>query len=167
MGSNRIIYQDWIVELGHDPTQAYRLTPGPEETYNRAIITAVNRAMEALDEEERAFIRAYYLQGMSYRQISRITGQAIYRLENLHQNAVRRLKRRLSGLLGGRFNISTEREIVCPLCRHPDVDKINALILSKTREETWKRIIRILRDDFAVAGVMPQRLIGHRKYHMI
>ena len=91
----------------------------------------------------------------------------MYRLENLHQNAVRRLKRRLSGLLGGRFNTSAERKIVCPLCRHPDVDKINALIRSKTREETWKRIIRILRDDFAVAGVMPQRLIGHRKYHMI
>ena len=167
MRKRRVVYRDWIDELDRDPVQTCGPTSGSTAAYNQEIITAVNRAMEALDEEERTFIQAFYFQGMSFRQIVGITGRPHYRLRDLHDRAVRRLKRRLSCLLNGRFNTPAAGNVGCPLCRHPDVDEINALIASKSKEETWRRVIRTLRDDFSTAGVTPQQIIGHRKYHIV
>lgn len=166
MGRERIVYQDWIVELGRDPATIGQVPPPAQRCDSVPIITAVNQALHALEAEEAFFIRSFYMQGMGYREISRLTGRAIYRLEALHAGAVKKLKRRLYALLGGRYRIPAPPQPECPLCRHPRAEAIDRLIRAKSPEETWRRIIRELRHDYGIVIDTPQRLIGHRKYHM-
>lgn len=167
MRKEKVIYQDWIVALGHDPAltwiAAYSLDPG----YNLEIISAVTGALNSLEAPEADFIRLFYLQGKSYRQISILTGRAMYRLESLHRIAVKKLKRYLYAALGGRYHIPAPGDPACPLCTHPRAEKINALIRSKAPEETWRRIIRVLRDTYDITLTTTQRLIGHYKYHQV
>jgi len=160
----RIVYQDWIVELGRDPSRPQ--ADGGTYEYNQEIIAAVNRAMERLSDHESEFIRLYYMQGMNYRRISQETGKPIHLLEALHQRALRRLKPLLHDLLGGRYNIPAPQENVCPLCLHPRSEEINRLIRSKTKPETWRRIIISLRDEFGIVLPTLQQLVGHNKYHI-
>lgn len=162
----RIVYQDWIVELGCDPSHPRNRDAAVSNAYNRTIITAVNQAMENLDEDEAAFIRFYYMQGMNYRRISHETGKPIYRLETLHRRALRKLRSPLHNLLGGRYNIPSPENPDCPLCFHPRSEEIDRLIQSKTRPETWRRIIRSLREEFGIILPTLQLLIGHSKYHI-
>lgn len=167
MGKRRVIYQEWIVELGYDPSRSWIEYFFPTEGYNHDVIAAVNRALRALDDEEASFIRTYYLQGASFRRISEETGMAKYKLESLHHTALKKLVRSLHILLGGKYNIPSPKDPACPLCNHPQIEAINSLIQSKSERETWKRIIRALRDDFGIILSTPQRLIGHQKFHMI
>ena len=67
MGYARIIYREWIVALGRDPNMP-RFDMLPRERKNcREIISAVSRAMVALDREEEEFVRLFYMQGKTYR----------------------------------------------------------------------------------------------------
>jgi hypothetical protein len=168
MGKERIVYQDWIVALGRDPSLTWQEAVSSGGSYNTAIITAVGKALSSLSEEEAAFIRLFYFQGLGYREISEKTNRQIYRLEALHESAVRKLKIRLHRFLGNSFDISSPVKYAdCPLCNHPERGEIDRLIRTKTAAETWKRIIKTLRDEYGLSIVTPQRLIGHRKYHMI
>ena len=162
----RVVYQDWIVELGRDPSRPQNPETDDVGEYNLEIITAVNRAMERLSGDEAEFVRLYYMQGMNYRRISDATGRPICRLEALHRRALRRLKPPLHDLLGGRYNIPPPEYLGCPLCRHPRSEEINRLIRSKTGPETWRRIIRSLREEFGIVLPTSQQLIGHYKYHI-
>lgn len=167
MKKDRIIYQDWIVELGYDPASGPPpAKPGSDKCRTR-IIDAVTQAVDSLEQDEADFIRRFHYQGMGYREISRLTGRAIYRLEVLHQRALRKLKVRLPALLEGCCNLPTDPISDCPICAHPALDTINALILSKKEKETWKRIIQTLKNKYGLIIKTPQRLIGHKKYHMI
>jgi len=168
MGKERIIYQEWIVALGRDPSVPWQEAASSGGSYDTAIITAVGKALSSLSEEEAAFIRLFYFQGLGYREISEKTNREIYRLEALHESAVRKLKTRLRRFLENRFDISSPVKYPdCPLCNHPEREEIDRLIRTKTAAETWKRIIKTLRDKYGLSIVMPQRLIGHKKYHMI
>ena len=166
MSRTRIVYQEWIVELGRDPSRTWNELRPPEDNYNETIIAAVNKALAALENEEAGLIRAYHMQGISFAEISKNTGIEPYKLESLHRRAMKKMKLILCRLLGGRYNIPAMETPACPICNHPDVDEINELIRSKTDRETWRRIFRILRDKYRVVFSTTQQLISHHKYHM-
>ncbi len=165
MGQNRILYQEWIVKLGRDPARSWQEAADTGEGYNDEIVMAVTRALETLSEEEAAMIRRFYFQGLSYQEISRITGREIYRLGALHRRALRKLTARLRPLVQETCNRDDFRKTGCPLCDHPAREEIDRLIYSKRREETWKRMIKTLRKEYALPIRSPQLIIGHLKYH--
>lgn len=168
MSKPRIIYQDWIVELGHDPAVSWQEAAAGDSNYNQRLIRAVNRSLACLTDEEAWFIRRFYFMGMGFREIGRITGREIYRLESIHNRALRKLRRSLRNLVGpdGRIK-TTESELGCPVCLHEDRKDIDRLIEGKQPRETWRRILKILGDKYGLKIKAPQRLIGHWKYHMI
>jgi len=168
MSRARIIYRDWIVDLGHDPALNWQEVAGRDDGQNQKRVFAVNRALMELTEDESGFIRCYYFMGMGYRDIAESTGRRIDRLERMHRNILRKLKTRLSFLIGSERDYRGDYgDPGCPLCRHPRYYEINELIKSKKETETWRPIIKMLRTEFGIRIQSPQRLIGHRKYHMI
>ncbi len=165
MRRDRIVYQNWIVNLGRDPDLKIHEVGAPPP-YNEAIIAQVNDVVDSLDPDEADFIRRFYLQGMPYRVISELTGRADYRLEAVHSRALKKLRNRLSGFLSDRFQINIETEADCPLCSHSQTEPINRLIRAKPKEETWKKIINILKTKYQIKIGTPQIIIGHVKYHI-
>lgn len=167
MSKGRIIYQEWIVDLGRDPGLTWQEAAARNERYDDETITAVNEALAELPAVEEDFLRLFYFQGMGYQEISRITGRRVHRLERLNQEILRKIRRRLEPLLDRKFR--SQREMIdcqCLLCRSPQRDQINRLIGTKKKNETWRRIIRILDADYGLKILSPQQLITHSKYHL-
>lgn len=165
MGVGRIIYQEWIVALGRDPGRSWQEAAEVEPSYNRDDVRAVTEALEALAPEEADFIRRFYFQGLAYEDISRETGRDIGRLILLHRRAVKSLVARLRPWSGGRKADDDPVRLACPLCRHPDREEIERLLHTKRSEETWKRILTILRRSFGMPHLTPRQIVGHLKYH--
>lgn len=166
MGQDRVIFLDWIEALGRDPVSTGEEIDSEPGGYNTLIITAVNQALNSLARDEAFLIRALYMQGMEFREISEITGRAVRRLDALHQRALKKLKRRLYEILKGKFNIPSPHDPACPLCNHPEAAEINRLVRTKTGRETWRRIMKILDDRYDLKLTTPQWLVGHQKYHL-
>jgi hypothetical protein len=166
MRKDRIVYQDWIVSLGGDPSLTWEERSRTSGSYNQTIIRAVNQALESLTEEEAGIVRCYYFQGMSYQAISDLTGRAIYRLGLLHNRALKKLKKKLAATLGGEYQIPFPGDRECPLCCHPRKAEIDALIQTKGEAETWRRISGTLRGEFGIRTITPQQLKAHQKYHI-
>ncbi|MFH1701088.1 MAG: hypothetical protein ABIE07_10930 [Candidatus Zixiibacteriota bacterium] len=168
MRKERIIYQDWIVTLGRDPSiPCDGRAEKNSDHYNYEIITAVNRALEILNNDEASFIRAFYMEGLGYRQIGEKSGRAVYKLEALHNRALKKIKRHLYHSLKDKISLPAPSQIECCLCRHPQLEDINQLIMARNKSETWKHIIKTLKNDYGIIIKTPQRLIGHLKYHII
>jgi RNA polymerase sigma factor (sigma-70 family) len=189
--SRRVIYQNWLVEISADPAQTERQSNGDEvrsisldepttaligddaavessQENERAqsIIRAVRKALRSLSEPEREFIMQFYFSGKTYRQISDQTGRAIHRLEALHKRAVRKLRKALDAFVRDRLGIKTDSPTDCPICRSPYLAQIDLLIAERDCTETWKPIIKTLREKYQLQIRSPQVLIGHEKYHM-
>ena len=167
MGRPRVIYQEWIVELGRDPAMSWQEAAGIDRKGNRAKIEAVNRALEHLSVDELEFIRSFYFRGQGYHEISLRTGKKVFRLESLHNRAIRKLKHHLGEMLGLVDSTTcASNDINCPICNHEARDEIDRLIMSKKHTETWRTIMKILRVNYGLKIVAPQILISHRKYHI-
>jgi len=192
MSGNRVVYQNWIVEMGFDPAQlkaigswddpllesisldepsacaisneeSQRVIEEREKTSE--IRSRVREALERLSMQEREFIAQFYFMGKSYREISEQSGRPIYKLEALHKRAVKKLKRELGGFVRERFGVETGSDAECLICRSPHVAEINRLISRRDKTTTWKPIIKTLRNKYGLKVSSPQMLIGHEKYH--
>lgn len=191
MSINRVIFQNWIVEIGCDPAKQreqgergnseliamnglvtatisgeavrQRLT---DQKNTDVIRCAVQKALKKLDEEEREFITQFYFIGKTYRQISEQSGRPIHKLEALHKRTLKKLKRELSSFVQDRFGIEPRLEGKCPICRSPFRSQINRLIAERDKTDTWKPIIKTLRERYSLKITSPQVLVGHEKYHM-
>jgi hypothetical protein len=179
MSSNRVIYQNWIADLGRDPDlkfdpdsrdhqQAMSGSTGreaaPDERLEK-IRTAVAAALDKLSENEREFIERYYFMGRSYREISELSGRAIHRLEALHQRAIKKLLKALSGLVNELYGLTPARAPNCPICASPERLEIDRLIASRDLTATWRPVMQLIAGRFGVTIRSPQTVIGHEKYH--
>lgn len=192
MSGNRVVYQNWIVEIGFDPSK-----PKTKENWDNPLLEfisldepsalaitdeevrrvieerkntettrhTVREALERLSVQEREFITQFYFMGKSYREISDQSGRPIYKLEALHKRAVKKLKKELSAFVQERFGIEVNVGGDCPICRSPHVSEINQLIAEHDKTSTWKPIIKTLQDRYGLKIASPQVLIGHEKYH--
>lgn len=192
MAKQRIVYSNWIADIGYDPSQQPETEengipdhllvsfdeigaaviagpPGRKTKVNQARLellqAKVRTAVELLDDEEREFIIRFHFMGESYRQISERSGRAIYRLEALHKRAVRKLKNELTSFVAARFGVKQSPVTPCRLCTSPHRDQIDRIIGSRDRSMNWRPVIRLLRDKCNLKIKSPQLLIGHEKYH--
>jgi len=164
MSNSRIVYQNWIVDLGHDPMEQFfdnsRIN-NPDERLEKVVSTALKR----LSTNECEFIVQFYYMGKSYREIADQSGRVIYKLEAIHRRALKKLEAELRGFVSKRFNITKEKTHDCPICNSEYSDEINEIIAKRNPRDTWRPILKILKERFELHIRSPQTLIGHIKYH--
>ena len=162
----KMIYQDWIVEIGCDPNHRDEIAvrhdePAPDE----GLVAEVNRAINTLTEIEQDFIHLYYFSGRTLMQIARKCNTSYSRVGYLHNRIIRKLRKELAAFVRNRFDLIVSVDETCPICRSCHKEQINDLIRKKGKEETWRRIIGILKSKYGIIIKTPQTLIGHQKYH--
>lgn len=186
MARNRLTYQNWIVDIGRDPGSAFEqsnnpdalLTDGGESTglfpsvdkalppLEEELIQKVRSALDGLTDDEREFIIRFYYMGQSYQKISKQTGRVAHRLVSLHNRAINKLKANLSGFVRLRFDLEPSLKKICPLCESSQVEQINRLIITRDKRQTWRPVLKALKDNYGITVSSPQLLIGHERYHM-
>lgn len=170
MSSNRVVYQNWIADLGRDP--ATRPVAGPPEAEDPAqtrrreqIRRAVAGALTQLTDDEREFVERYYFMGRTYREISEKSGRAMHRLEALHGRALKKLQKELTPLVKQLYGLDSAGQPGCPICASPVRNEIDRLIATRDPVATWRPVMQQIREEFNIGIVTPQILIGHEKYH--
>lgn len=192
MSSNRIVYQNWIVELGRDPDRPPDI-PGPDldrsdfisldelpemsaardksnpagSDFERvaAIREAVGCALEQLSDDEREFVERFYYIGQSYQRISQKSGRAIYKLEAIHKRAIKKLRKLLAPTVATMFGLTAGDNPRCVVCNSEYRGEIDRLIASREPRATWRPVIQTIKKKYGLIITTPQTLIGHRKYH--
>ncbi len=167
MAKGKIIYQNWIVDIGVDPGQSGKLQIQSDLIKpDKQVVSAVRKALEQLESHEQDFIESYYFQGKTYREIAQLQNRRISRIEGLHRRSLAKLKKYLARFVKERFDIDAEIGRDCIICYSPHKEKIDKLIKNKKKQETWKNIIKILKEKYQIQIKTPQVLIGHQKYHL-
>ena len=169
MTSSRIVYQNWIVDLGRDPEAIYSNRVATDRIYDEKRIEqirqAVNAALAELDEDEREFIIRFHHMGESYRQISDKSGWPIHRWEALHKRILKKLRKLLAPFVDEVFGLSSAQTPSCPICSSKYVEQLNEIISNRDRKQTWKPVLRLFRTKYNLVISAPQLLVGHEKYH--
>jgi len=187
----RLVYQNWLVELGFDPKREGEpmadsggsVSPhpplrgtfsprekgketevSPEIERMRVIEAGVWQAMEKLTSDEREIVERIHYMGQTYREISDKSGRAIHRLESLHSRAIKRLRKELRQLVKELYGIEppTPR---CVICRSAMREGIDRILDEHDSRRSWRTIMQRLRDEYGIRLRTPQTLIGHKKYH--
>jgi DNA-binding CsgD family transcriptional regulator len=181
MAAERITYQNWIADLGRDPSQPLdfeeRSRPIPvgagdfealndlEPERRRQIREAVAFALSKLSDNERELIEQFHYMGRSYREIAECSGRSIHRLEALHQRVLKKLRTALAPLVKQLYGLGVSTDPDCPICTSPHRASVDGLIRERNRSDTWRPMIRLLKSRFGIIINTPQTLIGHEKYH--
>ena len=167
MAKGKIIYQNWIVDIGIDPGQAGKIQIQSDLIKpDEQVVSAIREAILQLSPQEQDFIESYYFQGKTYREIAKLQDRRISRIEGLHRRSLAKLKRQLARFVKERFDIEVEIGRDCIICTSPYKEKIDKLINAKNERETWKNIITVLKEKYQIRVGTPQILIGHQKYHL-
>ena len=127
----------------------------------------VNKALGKLDDNERKFILYFYFDCFTYDKIGSLLKKRKDKLQRIHQSALDKLKLILKDYVEKRFKLKVEEKNDCVICQSPYRNDLDVIIQGKRKEETWKRIIKILKDKYNLKIKTPQVLIGHLKKHMI
>jgi len=169
----RIRYLNWALESS-GMTGLEGLKPNLNEKENlekmkkdEELEKKVNQALDRLDQIERKFILYFYFDCLSYEKITLLLKRRKDKLQRIHQNALNKLKLILKDYVEKRFKLGVEDENNCIICQSPYREELDKIIRGKRKEETWKRIIRILQDHYDLRIKAPQTLIGHLRKHMV
>ncbi|UCD16475.1 MAG: sigma-70 family RNA polymerase sigma factor [Candidatus Zixiibacteriota bacterium] len=167
MSGPRLVYQNWIVEIGINPAEGGSRWPAVESVpVNERVVETVRKALSRLSPTEQEFVRRYYFQGESYAAIAGAMRKRVSGIDGFHRRILARLRKYLAPFVAEEFGLEVTIGGDCPLCNSPFVDKINQLIATRQMDSTWRPIIRKLKKEFGIAVKTPQVLIGHQKYHM-
>ena len=182
MSPERIVFQNWITDLGRDPSQPVDLDAErhgssladaggsgansvPESERQARIREAVELALARLSANERELIEQFHYMGRSYREISELSGRTVHRLEALHRRSLKKLRTALAPLVKELYGLGVSTDPDCPICTSPERAVIDTVIRERDRARTWRPIIRLLKTRFGIIITTPQTLIGHEKYH--
>lgn len=169
----RVRYLNWAVEKsGVSPVFQEGLDLGEKENKekikkDKELEKKVHRALSQLDETECKFIIYFYFDCISYKEIGFLLKKRKDKLQRIHQSALDKLTLILKDYVEKRFKLRAEDETSCIICHSPHREELDRIIRGKRKEETWKRIIRILRDGYGLKIKTPQILIGHLRKHMV
>ncbi len=173
----KLIFQDWIVDLGRDPQTSANCFEGknwdiprgadenPEAVVVNAVAHAVRQAIEALPATEQELVARVHFMGESLADVSRKSGRSLSRVRGMHQRALRKLKKHLSEFTRQQYGIKSKANPSCPICASPFRSEIDALIECRDRSRSWSPVISDLRRKWSLRIISPQLLIGHEKYH--
>jgi RNA polymerase sigma factor (sigma-70 family) len=94
--SNRLSFDSWLENaLGMEP--APRIEAGKEESKRQEFLRCqVRLALKGITASQRAFVKAFYFDRKTYREISEETGRSVKSLEKAHLAAKKRLKKLLA-----------------------------------------------------------------------
>ncbi len=171
MPGSRIVYQNWIVDIGRDPSLPYDGQESVMESDDTpALRSRVREAVRRLDDEERELIEQLYFLGDTYRQMAERTGRALYRLEALHRRVLRKLRHDLAPFVQNRFQLE-DRFIDdavrrCPICKATNREEIDRAIADRDQLQTWRPVMDRLRAEFDLDIRTPAIMISHERYHM-
>ena len=170
----KIKYQNWIYEI-------FTETDSPEENFSAVkadseLEQQVKQALARLSEREKIFIEEFYYQGRSYKEISAILKINLKQAEYLHRRATSKLKNLLADFVERKFKIKTDEVtldksvtnrksgVICVICRNPKQKEIEKVIGSKKEHQTWRIILKKLKQKFNLDIKAPQILIGHMRH---
>ncbi len=167
MPSSRIVYQNWIADLGRDPSASISSEPGHEPESDRLeyLRQGVRSALSGLSEDERELIELIHFMGRSCAEIAALTGRTEHRLEAMHGRALRKLRRKLAPMVRELFGIDPPSATDCPVCRSTRRQEIDRLIRERDPRSTWRPVMKQIEAETGIRISTPQILIGHEKYH--
>jgi hypothetical protein len=167
MSKPRVVYRNWIVDLGFNPEDPDMLQEEENEARQRDeyVREQVSKAISRLPETQRELVQRLYNMGETCREIAEKSGRAVYRVEALHRRALKRLRKELQPLVKELYGIGSRTPPTCAICASPNRPGIDAIIRNRDRKKSWRPVIKRLREDFGLRIRSPQRLIGHEKYH--
>lgn len=167
MAKRRLIYEEWLVELGHDPSLESGMGAfgqvGDERT--RIIEEEVRRAMQTLTSDEREIVERLHYMGQTYRELAEKSGRPVYRLESLYRRAMKRLRKELRSVVKELFGVEPPLPKKCVICRSLFREEIDRMINERDPKQSWRTVLIRLREEFGIRVRSPQTLIGHKKYH--
>lgn len=185
----KIKYQNWIYEILHETSP--RPSPTGEGDFSLPLVgeggvsavdpeieQQVKQALTRLSEKEKIFVEEFYYQGRSYKEISGILKINLKQAEYLHRRAIFKLKNLLADFVERKFKIRVDKgildksatnhksSVVCVICRNPKQKEIEKVISSKKEHQTWRIILKKLKQKFNLDVKAPQVLIGHMKHRV-
>jgi hypothetical protein len=164
----KVIFQDWIVDLSHDPSvKKYHDSTDEEIRPNPKIVRAVRKALGKLTDSECELVRMFYYEGENLARIASEFKLDYKEVCKIHSRAIRKLRKHLAAFVSREFGLKTNYNKNCPICNSPYLGEINNLFKLKKKEETWKKIIHSLKTSYKIEIKTPQTLIGHQRYHML
>ena len=167
MAKRRLIFEEWLVERGHDPRLGGCLATfdSADDKRMQIIQQAVKQALQVLTPDEREIVVRLHYMGQTYRELSEKSGRPVYRLESLHRRAMKRLRKELRTLVKELYGIDPPFPSGCLICSSPFRDEIDRMISQRDPKRSWRSVLIRLREDFGIRVRSPQTLIGHKKYH--
>lgn len=141
------------------------LTSSSEEIppSNWKVEAAVRGALSRLSDTEREIVERFFLCG----EDTAATGIALklpeYRVVNLLKQSRRQLKEQLARFVAKRYGLPVPAA-PCRICLSKNRRAIEKLLSTKTKEETWKRILQNLRNEFQLC-TSARSLARHLKRH--
>ncbi len=167
----RIRYLNWAVEISSDMgiVKAGLDSDEDREKIKKDVELEnnVNKALSKLDDIERKFILYFYFDCFTYEKIGSLLKKRKDKLQRIHQSALDKLKFILKDYVEKRFRLKLDEKNDCIICQSPFRNDLDMIIQSKRKEETWKRIIKILKDKYNLKIKTPQTIIGHMKKHIL
>jgi IS30 family transposase len=131
--------------------------------FNWRTVTAVRGALSRLSATEREIVERFHFCGESTAQIGARLNLSEFCVYATLRQARRKLKRILGAYVQKRHGVPIETEN-CPVCRSENRLVIDQLLKTKTKEETWKRILQKLRNEHQLC-INPRKLDRHWKEH--
>jgi hypothetical protein len=182
----KIVYQNWVVDSAYhgDEDADDQCATGGRKRPNRHPVHVKLVRVEAAEDialtrlreqvgvavaqlcpEQREFIERFYYAGESYFEIAQRLHHAPRRLESVHRQALKRLKKILAPLVRSYYGITKDAAVGCPICQSEHRQTIDDLIASRDRTRYWQPVMREIRDKCGLRIKSPMTLIGHEKYH--
>lgn len=186
MAKKRIVYLNWIVDIGYDPIQKKKgkrrceeisldqlietgfdfISESDKEISTETIKTAVKEALDKLTDEEKELIIRFHYMGETYVEMAEKTNREIYKLSLLHKQGVKKLKRYLHKFVRERYGIETEKKQKCLICDSEFHQEIDRLINNRDKTKSWKPVMKSIKMKYDLKITTPQILIAHEKYHL-
>ena len=127
----------------------------------------VREALDRLDSGEKEALELFHFLGSSIEEISVQMNLTHRGVERLLRSGSLKLRRRLASYVQKRFGIAGDPIKRCPICHTQRRVEAEKIVISKSPEETWRRVIRELREELDIVVSSPQTLVGHVKYHRL
>ena len=169
---NKILYHNWIVDLGYNPGEINNNTdlrfPGTsEEIQDSEVREEVNKALNQLSGEEKELIVRYHFMGESFQQIAQRTGRAPHKLTARHGKILLKLKDMLAEYVERKYKIVSQNSFPgCPICESDKKEELDDLIAKRNKKKSWRPIMAVLKNKYGLTIRYPQILKSHEKYHM-
>ena len=155
----------WLQQkVGHEDKILSEIEP--KNPLKKQIIIEVSRALHRLSGPAREIVERYYYMGQSYQEISRDLYMTIGIVERKHKYALLKLAKYLAPFVEKSFGISSIPETNCIICNSPFRAEIERLIDSKPASQTWKAVLRKLKNHYQLDVKGPQIIMSHLKYHL-